>query len=516
MPAHRLTMRKTREILRLKWFAKLSARQVARSCKVSPTTVSDCVARAKVAGLSWPLPDELDDAALERLLYPPPKGKADRPLPDFAQLYRELKRKGVTLELLWQEYKADHPDDGYHYSQFCGLYRKWRNQLDVVMRQPYKAGEKMLVDYAGPTVSVVDPKSGEVTEHPVFVAALGASNYTYAEAQDNAQLRCWIAGHIAAFEFFEGTCSITVPDNPKVGVTRPCYYEPDINPTYHELAKHYDTAVIPARPRRPRDKAKVENAVLQVERWVLAPLRKQAFFSLDEVNEAIAAKLEQLNERPFAKLEGCRRSLYEELDKPALQPLPERRFEMASWKPKVAVNIDYHIEVDRHYYSVPYQLCRQRVDVRMTATTIECLHKGRRVASHLRSYKPGGFTTDPSHRPKAHQRTEWPPSRLIRWASTVGPQTEALVEKILEHRPHPEQGYRSCLGIIRLSKRYDKERLERACQRALFVQTYTYRSVDSILKTGLDSQPLPRPAAPPTTPELQQDHENIRGSDYYN
>lgn len=512
MPAHRLTMRKTREILRLRWGQGLAGRQVARSCKISPSTVVDCLGRAKAAGLSWPLPGDLDDGALEALLYPPPQPTVKRPALDCAAIYRELKRKSVTLQLLWLEYKQAHPD-GYQYSQYCQRYREWRKQLDVVMRQEHRAGEKLFVDYAGQTMPIVDAQTGEVTKAEVFVAALGASNFTYAEAQQAQTVRCWIAGHIHAYEHFGGIPRLTIPDNVKAGVTKACFYEPDINPTYREMAEHYGTVVLPTRTAKPRDKAKVENAVLQVERWVLAPLRNETFFSLDELNAAIRERLAWLNDRPLSKLDGSRRSLFEELDRPALAPLPSRRYTPSEWKTDVGVNIDYHVEFDRHYYSVPYTLTRKRVDVRATATTVECFHKGKRVASHRRSFRVAGFTTEHAHRPKAHQRyAEWSPSRIVRWANTVGPCTTAVVETIMARRPHPEQGFRACLGVLRLGKRYSNERLERACARAQATGAFSYRSVQSILKIGLDSQPLSQPKQ--TEPSL--DHGNVRGPSYYN
>lgn len=511
MPAHRVSMRKTREILRLRWELGLAGRQVARSCKISPSTVSDVVARAKVAGLEWPLPEEMDDAALEARLYPPPLGRSGRPELDFAAMYKELKRKGVTLQLLWHEYRTQHPD-GYGYSRYCERYRRWRGELDLVMRQEHRAGEKLFVDYAGQTIGVTNPDTGEVTDWQVFVATLGASNYTFAEIHETQELRWWIGGHIRAFEFFGGVTAVTVPDNLKSGVTKPCYYEPDVNRTYQELAEHYGTVVIPARVRKPKDKAKVENAVLQVERWVLAPLRNQSFFSEGELRRAMSEQLIWLNNRPLSKLDGTRRSLFEDIDKPALKPLPPTRYSPSEWKPNVGVNIDYHIEFDHHYYSVPYTLVHQRVDVRATAGTVECLYKGKRVASHLRSYKRGWHSTKNEHMSSAHRRhAEWSPSRLIRWASTIGEQAGRLVEEILESRPHPEQGYRSCLGIMRLGKKYGNERLEAACARALIIQSYSYRSVESILKNGLDRQPLPT-----VQPEqLSIDHPNIRGPDAY-
>ena len=511
MPAERVSMRKTREILRLRWGLQRSLRDTAASCGVGATTVHDVVARARAAGLRWPLPAELDDAALEARLYPPPKGRDGRPLPDFTTLYRELKRRGVTLELLWQEYRQGHPECGYGYSRFCDLYRAWRGQLDLVMRQEHRAGEKLFVDYAGRGIDIVDPEPGTVTEAPVFVAALGASSFTYAEACDGQDLRSWVAAHIHTFEYIEGVAAITVPDNLKAGVTTPDRYEPELNPTYRELAAHYGTTIIPARVRRPRDKAKVENAVQQVERWVLAPLRHQRFFSVAEANQAIRARLVWLNDRPLTRLAGTRRSLWRDLDRPALRPLPPRRFDIPTWKTAVGVNIDYHLEFDYHYYSVPYALVGKRVDVRATATVVEIFRHSRRVASHRRSYVRGGFTTDPAHRPDAHRRyAEWTPSRLIRWAETIGPATAAVVRQILERRPHPEQGFRSCLGILSLARRHDAARVEQACRRARALGAASYRSVKSILTHGLDRQPLP---APPTGPALA--HEHIRGPAYY-
>ncbi len=513
MPAHRLTMRKTREILRLRWSVGLAGRAAARSCKVSASTVHDVLARAKQAGLSWPLPDKLDDAGLEALLYPGAPASRQRPLPDCAVMYRELRRKGVTLQLLWHEYRERYPDDGLGYSAFCERYRAFRKRLEVTMRLEHRGGEKMFVDYAGQTIGVTDPETGEVTELQVFVATLGASNFTYCEAHASQDLRCWTMAHMRAFEYFGGVAEVTVPDNLKAGVSKPCFYEPDINPTYQELAEHYGTVVLPARVRKPRDKAKVENAVLQVERWVMAPLRKQTFFSGAELRRAIAERLEWLNDRPLSKLNGTRRSLFHELDKPALKPLPSRRYTHSEWK-NAAVNIDYHIEFDRHYYSVPYSLARKRVDIRATSTTIECFYRGKRVASHRRWWgKRGRFTTKPEHMPSAHRRhLQWSPSRLIRWAGTIGPHTERMVEAVLQARPHPEQGYRSCLGIIRLAKKYERSRLEAACKRALAIKSYSYRSVESILKNGLD-----RNSNGTTTPSepLPLQHNNIRGADYY-
>jgi transposase len=513
MVNRRLSMRKIREVIRLKWGNKLSNRQIAKSCSMSHSTVGDYLLRAELAGLSWPLDPKLDDAAIENLLFPlnqNPKSDRSR-MPDMGYLYGEMKKKGVTLQLLWYEYKQDNPD-GYQHSQFCHLYRQWVNKLDVTLRQQHRAGEKLFIDYAGQTVPIIDPTTGEIHEAQIFIAALGASNYTFAEATPGQDLPSWIRSHVHAFEFFGGVPYILVPDNLKAGVTNPCRYEPDINPTYQDLAEHYGPTVIPARPGKPRDKAKVESAVLVAERWILAALRNHTFFSLTELNKAIREKLSELNNRRFQKLNTTRKILYETIDKPALKPLPARPYQYAEWK-KARVNIDYHVEVERHYYSVPYQLVREQVDIRLTATTVEVLFKNRRVAAHKRSYVPGGFTTVKDHMPKSHQRyLEWTPSRIIKWAGKNGPNTQKLVTRILENRPHPEQGFRSALGIMRLSKHYTPERVETASIRALAIGGCSYKSVKSILKNGLDRQPLlfeqTEDAQPPA-------HYNIRGKGYY-
>lgn len=513
MAKERLSMRKIKEILRLKWACSLSDRQIGISCSISHSTVADYILRAKLAGLSWPLEPGMDDAGLENLLFPvtPNSVAENRQMPDMEYLYQELKKKSVTLQLLWYEYKQANPD-GYQYSQFCNLYRQWVKKLDITLRQEHRAGEKLFIDYAGQTVSIVDAKTGEVTEAQIFVATLGASNYTFAEASLSQDLASWIKSHVHAFEFFGGVAQILVPDNLKSGVTHPCRYEPDINPTYQDLAEHYDTTVIPARVKKPKDKAKVESAVLVSERWILAALRNHSFFSLAELNKLIAQKLEQLNNRKFQKLDSTRSKLFETIDKPALKPLPSRAYEYAEWK-KARVNIDYHIEIDRHYYSVPYQLAKEQVDVRFTATVVEVLFKNQRVASHQRSYIPGKSTTLKAHMPKSHQKyLEWTPSRIIKWAGENGPNTQKLVTHILNNRPHPEQGFRSCLGIMSLAKHYSPQRLEDACSRALIIKSFSYKSVKSILKNGLDQQPLLFDLAENTPPVT---HDNIRGKHYY-
>ncbi len=505
-------MRTVKEVLRLKFEQGVSARQIAKSCKIGRSTVCDYIDRANKAGLSWPIPEGLDDNGLENMLFGKSSKKTatKRYMPSMEYIHKELKRKSVTLQLLWYEYRQKHPE-GYQYSYFCELYQNWVKTLDISLRQNHLAGEKMFIDYAGQTVPIQDPKTGKITEAQIFIATLGASNYTYAEASMSQRLPCWIKSHVHAFEFFGGVTQILVPDNLKSGVTNPCRYEPDINPTYQDLAEHYETTVIPARSRKPKDKAKAEGAVLIAERWILAALRNHTFFSLAELNKAVAQKLVEFNKRKFQKLNTTRHELFKTVDKPALKPLPTKKYEYADWK-KVRVNIDYHVEIDKHYYSVPYQLRKEQVDARITDTTIEILFKNKRVASHFRSYRQGAFTTRREHMPKSHQQhLEWTPSRIISWAAKTGPHTEHLVAGIMERRSHPEQGFRACLGVMRLGKRYTSERLENACGRAITIKSYSYKSVESILKNGLDKKPL----------ESEQNeikpvsHNNIRGGRYY-
>jgi transposase len=515
VPRPRLVMRKVRDILRLAVGQGLSCRQVGAALGIPFTTVGDHLRRAQAAGLGWPLPEGLDDAALEALLFrkEPAPPTAARPVPDWHYIHKELRRPAVTLMLLWLEYKECHPDDGYSYSQFCHHYRAWQGHLDLVMRQEHRAGEKLFVDFPGQRLPIYDRRTNAVAlEAELFVAVLGASNYLYAEAVPSQELAHWIGAHVHAFEYLGSVPKIVVCDNLRAGVKQAHRYEPDINATYSEMAAHYGVAIIPARAGKPRDKAKVEAGVLLAERWILARLRNRRFYSLAEANAVIAELVEAINDRPFRKMPGSRRSLFEELERPVMRPLPVQRYEFARWRLGVKVNIDYHVEVDGHYYSVPYQLVGQRVDARFTASTVEIFHSARRVASHLRSYARGRHSTDPAHMPVAHRRhAEWSPSRIIGWARRTGPATAGLAEAILEARPHPEQGYRSCLGIIRLADRYGAERVEAACRRALAARALSYRSVESILRHGLDSQPLSdgRPV------RVHPRHANLRGASYY-
>ena len=505
-------MRLVSEVLRLKHAAKLSHRQIAGALRIGIGTVTNYLTAAERAGLSWPLPTELDEAALAAKLWPPaPAGEAKFVTPDFAYIHEQLKQKGVTRQLLWDEYGQQHPGQAYQYTKFCTLYGEWRRRLKATMRQTHRAGEKLFVDYCGPTVAVVNVVTGEIKEAQIFVAVLGASNYTYAEATWTQGLADWIGSHTRSFSFFEGVPALVVPDNLLSAVSKACRYEPLLNTSYYQMLAHYGTAALPARPYKPRDKAKVEVAVQVVERWILARLRQQTFFTLFDLNLAIRQLLDELNQRPFKKLPGCRRSQFEALDQPALRPLPAQAYEYAEWR-KARVSLDYHIEVERHYYSVPHSLLRREVDVRLSEKTVEIFLAGKRVAGHLRSSRQGSHSTNAEHMPKSHRaHLEWTPGRLLNWALEIGPHTRDLVKHLLWHKPHPEMGYRSCLGLLNLAKRFGRDRLEAACERALILGSPNRRSVVSLLEQGLDRLPLPEPtvAQPPLF------HENIRGPDYY-
>jgi transposase len=507
-------MRKLREILRLKWVAQRSHREVARSVGVSLGAVASVVSRARLTGLAWPDVEALPDEALEQRLYGPPAGTSpdDRPEPDLPAMHRELRRPGVTLELLHVEYLAAHPT-GYRYAAFCARYRAWRARLRPSMRQVHRAGEKAFVDYAGQRPTLVDVATGEVVPVELFVAVLGASNYTYAEATRTQQSVDWIASHTRAVEYFGGVPGAWVPDQLRTGVTTPCRYEPGVQRTYAEWAAHYHTVILPARPAKPRDKAKVEVAVQVAERWILARLRHEVFTSLAALNTRIRELLTELNARPMKGYGGqSRADLFAQYDRPALQPLPLERFVHGDWL-TARVNIDYHIDVGRHYYSVPHALIHETVDVRVAATTVEVFHRGTRVAVHARSAVVGRHTTLAAHLPVAHRaHLEWSPSRLQRWGATIGPATEALVTAILASRPHPEQGYRSCLGLLRLEKRYGAARVNAACARALAAGARSYRHVDAILRHGLDRQATP--STPPAT-RSPRVHAHLRGPAYY-
>ena len=515
MPRARIAMHSIQEILRLRHECDCSQREIARSCGLSTGAVNKLLQLAGQAGLGWPLPAELDEAALHERLYGGsggPRPSARREALDFAELHKELlRRKHLTLMLLWQEYREQHAD-GYSYSQFCELYREWKSRQDPVMRQEHKAGEKLFVDYAGATVTIEDAVTGQSREAVIFVATLGASSYFYAEASWGQDVESWINSHIHAFEHFGGVPKILVPDNLKSGVTKACRYEPVLNRSYKEMAHHYGAAIVPARRHRPKDKAKVERSVQLVEQSLLETLRHERFTSLQELNEALAAGCRELNAKAFQKRPESRRELFETLDRPALQPLPEQRYEYAAWQ-LGRVNIDYHVAVEGHYYSAPCALVRQEVEIRLTATAVELLHKKRRVALHRRSRQKGGCTTVPEHRPKSHrEHGAWPPERMRQWAGQVGPHTAELVGELLDRSAFPQERYRGCLGIIRLAQQCGSERMEAAARRALHYRTVSYASIKAILASGADRQPLEggEPGAGAAV-----EHANVRGGGYY-
>jgi transposase len=510
MPQERLPMRKIREVLRLS-AQGLSKRRLAASLGISATAAMECLQRARRAGLSWPLPADVDDAVLELRLYPPTTlNTVQRPQPHWPSIHRELKRAGVTLQLLWGEYRGQHPD-GYGYSQYCELYRAWKGRLTPTMRQAHIAGERVFVDYAGTTLTLIDGLTGEVMTAQLFVAVLGASSYTFAEATLTQTLADWIGSHTRAFAFFGGVTAITVSDNLKSGITKACFYEPEVNRTYERMGEHYGTAIVPARPYKPRDKAKVEVGVQVATRWVIAKLRNRTFFSLFALNEAISELVAQLNNRVTRHLGASRRALFEEIERQALKPLPAEPYVFEQWK-ECRVGIDYHVEVKPYFYSVPFTLLREKMWTRYTEKTVEVFHHGNRIAAHPRIPPDGRkHSTLPEHMPSSHRRfADWTLERIKQQAGEIGPSTLALVDIILRERPHPEQGFRSCIGILRHLKAYGRERLEAACARALEIRSHSYRSVTSILKTNLDRK---RPASAADGPAIV--HDNIRGPGYY-
>lgn len=511
MPTKRLPMRQIRDVLRLRHESRLSYRQIGESLGIGTSTVHDVLRRAERAGLSWPVPPDVADDALEEAVYPPPPAiETDRrPRPDWAYVHRELRRKDVTLELLWDEYRTQHPEDGFGYSWFCQHYRDWAGRLKPTMRQTHVAGDTLFVDFAGRTMDVVTPATGAVRTAAVFVAVLGASNYTYAEAVWSQALPDWIAAHTRAFAFFEGCPRLVVPDNVKSAIIKACFFEPQVQRSYAEMLRHYGAAPLPARPAKPRDKAKVEVGVQVVQRWILARLRNRTFTSLEDLNAAIRTLLEDLNTRRMRHLGASRRELFERIEKPALKPLPTEPYVFAEWR-RARVGLDYHIKVEEHVYSVPYALLREEVEVRLTATTLEVFHRSKRVAVHVRG-QGRGQTTLNEHMPSSHRRYKgWTVERIQRDALAVGPATAGLIDAILTSRPHPEQGFRSAVGILRLAKSYGEERLEAACERALAIGARSFTSVQSILKAKLDRAYIAAPSEPAVL-----HHANIRGPRSY-
>ena len=511
MAQERISMRKIREILLLRHEQGLSLRTIATSLNIGSSTVGDCLSRIRALGLTWQEVAIFSEEELESALYPKKDGRKETDdHPNWSVVHSELRRKGVTLQLLWEEYKEGRPN-GFQYSQFCHHYRAFAKTVDYVFRNEHRGGEKLFIDYAGMTVPVYDSTTRQVKNAQIFIATFGASNYTYAEATWSQKTEDWIASHQRGFTFFGGVPEILVPDNLKSGVTKACRYDPDINPTYHELARHYGCAVIPARARKPRDKAKVENAVLVVERWILAVLRKRQFFSLVELNQAIHELLTKLNSRPFKKMEGCRADQFANLDKPKLKPLPEKMFEISEFK-IARVNINYHIEVTTHNYSVPHTYVQKKVEIRYTPTTVEVFYRSKRIASHLRSRANWGYTTLHEHMPRSHrEHVAWTPERMSRWAAQAGPKTQEVAEAIMASKPHPQQAYKSILGIIRMGQSYGADRLESACSKALAISSPNYTSIKSILKRSLDR--VERIVMHP--PTKLPTHSNIRGQGYF-
>jgi transposase len=511
MPAKReLTMRQIRQMLRLHHDG-VSAREIGRTLGVARSTVQDNLKRAAAAGLAWPLEAELTEDILEQRLFARAgvrSGFRRRSEPDWAALVRELKRPGVNLMVLWEEYRDRHPD-GYGYSRFCDLFREFERRLSPVMRQHHAAGDKVFVDYSGKKIGIVDPGTGVVREAEIFVAVLGASNYTYAEATWSQTLPDWIEAHVRMFRFLGGVPRLVVPDNLKSGVHKASFYEPEINRSYGMMAAHYDVGILPARPRKPRDKAKVEAGVRFAQSYILGRLRHQSFFSLGEVNAAIAVVLGRINAHVMRRLGVSRHDLFASVERPALKPLPETDYEFAEWR-LARVGLDYHVEVHSFFYSVPHALIREQVDVRIAVRTIEVFHRGKRVAVHQRRYGGRRHGTDPDHMPSAHRRyAAWTPERFRRWARSIGPSTEGLVVAVLANRPHPEQGFRTCLGVLRLFRGLDPARAEAVSARAVAIGALNYKSIASILANKLD-----RDARQPESAAVI-DHPNVRGPDYF-
>jgi transposase len=508
-----ITMKKLKDILRLKYGQKLTHRQIAKSLSISPSAVSRYAARAANMGItSWPLADKWDGFALKNTFLKTKAPLKKHSLPNWQKVQEELKtRKYMTLQLLWEEYVDDHPAGYYSYNHYCRMYRQWSVSLRLSMRQTHHAGEKLFVDYCGPTMTIVNPETGEYRTAQVFVAVMGASNYTYAEATWSQQLEDWIMSHVRCFEFLGGVPEMVIPDNLRSGVHKSCRYEPDVNPTYHQLSEHYGTVIIPARPYKPKDKSKAEVGVQIVERWIMARIRKETFFSLRQLNQRISELVTWMNHKVMKQYNESRTSLFQRIDRPALQPLPECAYQYTYIK-HVRVNIDYHVEIEKHYYSVPYSLVKKQLEAYITGQLVTLKHEGNTVATHARAYQAGRHSTQDAHMPKAHQKQQWSAQRFEHWAKSIGPHTLMLVQENLASRKHPEQAFRSCLGVLSLSSKYSNERLENACQRAQLTGAKRLKNITNILKNGLD-----KTAMPEQQPDLLSliEHSNIRGNDYY-
>ena len=510
MPAkRRLTMRHLRQMLRL-CADDVSVRDIAMMLGLARSTVQDNLERARTAGLSWPLPGDLTDDVIERRLFSRQgvkQGLRRRVEPDWSALAVELKRPGVTLQILWEEYRAVHPD-GYGYSRFCELFRSFEQRLSPTMRQEHVAGDKVFVDYSGKTLPIVDGKTGEIREAEIFLGVLGASSYTFAEVTWSQTLPDWIGSHVRMFRFFGGVPRLLVPDNLKSGVSKASFYDPEINRTYGMMAAHYGVGVLPARPKRPKDKAKVESGVRFAQTCILGRLRNQTFFSLAEANAAIVGAVERINTHVMRRLGQSRRDMFEAVERAALAALPSQDYEFAEWR-LARVSTDYHVEFERYFYSVPHHLIRQQVDVRATSRTIEIFLKGQRIAAHQRRYGGSRFGTDPDHMPSSHRRyAEWSPERFRRWAASIGPHTEGLIVAILASRPHPEQGFRTCLGVLGLYRAISAAQAEAVSARAVEIGGLTCKSIGALI-TGYKT---PRHSAEPAA---VGEHANLRGPGYF-
>jgi len=518
MPTEKLTMRKIKQILQLHHESGMARRAISVSVGTSYGSVANYLNRAEKAGITWEMACDMDERELGRALFPSQTLSGARHFiePDYPQIYQELKKKGVTKLLLWEEYRQSHPDNGYSYAQFCHRYKHWQGQQTMSMRQTHKAGEKLFIDYCGPTIPIVNPDSGECYGAQIFVAVMGASNYTFACASKTQNQADWINAHVKAFEFIGGVPELIIPDNLKSAVIKTHRYKPVINAAYSQMASYYQIAIIPARPYKPKDKSKAEVAVQIVERWILARLRHHTFFTLASLNVAISELLTDLNSRDFKKLPGSRKSQFEALDKPALKALPSVAYQYVEIK-SARVHIDYHIEYDKHYYSVPYRLIKEQVEVQASSTLISVYAYGHRVSSHPRSYVQGSHSTLTEHMPESHRSiSEWSPERFLSWAGNIGEATKTVVTTLLNKKRHPEQNYRSILAILSLAKTYTRERLEKACVRAIDINSPTRTSIESILKNGLDKLNSEHEKQTPEQTELPLDeHENIRGNKYY-
>lgn len=506
-------MRKLREVFRLKFEFKYSHRQIAQSVGISPGTVSEYLFLFRASGASWNEVSSYSEEQLEQVVYKhPPEGRiGSRPQPDWPKIRLEMQRKGVTLSLLWSEYKTQHPN-GLGYTQFTKCYSNYAKTLDPVMRFVHKAGEKTFVDYAGLTMEWIEPATGVIHKAQIFVGCLGCSHFIFAEATKSQSMDDWIGSHIHMFEAFGGVTQMVIPDNLKSGVTKAHRYDPDINRSYHEMALHYDVAVMPTRVVSPRDKAKVESAVQIVERQIIAPLRHHTFTSLHELNQAISLKLTELNNKPMQRIGLSRLQQFEQIEKSTLKPLPSKAFSMQEWK-YAKVHIDYHIVLNKHFYSVPHVLIGKQVQVAFTKNCIQVFHEGQRVAMHVRDDTPNRFSTLEEHMPKKHseylqEMRDVSIDRLMSWAQTIGPHTKACVAGFFKARCYPQQAIRAVLGLKRLSVHYGREAFEKACAHTISLHNYRYKTVEDVLKHKLYA-----PKETNTRVITQSAH--FRGADYY-